>query len=179
LLFKTATSRNIFSVVAVGVIATVATASTLFVMAYQETKASSIAKMTASAHASAAEIERSISTGMQTVYTMRDAMQAMAANRLGDRPAADRMLAEIKKNSPDLLGIWTGWEPDAFDGRDFAFAGKRAHDATGRYIPYVTSGEGGRLQFSPLEGYADPVEGAYYQLAFTQNKTIILEPFTS
>src|SRR5690606_23206899 len=126
---------------------------------------------------SASQIEKRVTTAMQTVYTMRNAMQAMAADRSGDRAAADRMLAEIQRNSPGLLGVWTGWEPNAVDGRDAEFSGTARHDATGRYIPYATSTADGGINFDPLLDYQDPVAGEYYQSAFKTGKTVILEPF--
>ena len=159
MLFRTATSRNIFSIVAVGVVATVATASTLFVMSYQNIKASSIAEMTSAAEVGAAQVERRISAGMQVVYTMRDAVQALSASGKADRAVADGMLAEIQRNAPGLLGVWTGWEPNAFDGRDADYAGTPNHDATGRYVPYATSTDDGGINFEPLIAYEDPVEG--------------------
>lgn len=135
MLFKTATSRNIFSIVAVGMVATVATASSLFVMSYQQMKAASSAEMTAAGRASAVAIESGIASRMQLVYTMRDTLQAMSDGRRGDRATADRMLMQIQSATPGILGVWTGFEPDAFDGRDSYYIDAPNHDGTGRYIP--------------------------------------------
>src|SRR5690606_31982469 len=124
MLFKTATSRNIFSIVAVGVVATVATASALFVMSYQDIKASSVAEMTAAATITAGQVERRISANMQMVYTMRDSMLALKTAGKADRAVADEMLAQVQRGAPGLLGVWTGWEKNAFDGRDAEYVGK-------------------------------------------------------
>jgi len=177
MLFKTATSRNIFSIVAVGVIATVATASSLFVMSYQQMKAASGAEMRAAAQNSAATIQGGIATRMQVVYTLRDTLQAMSAGRRGDRAQADRMLTQIQSNTPGILGVWTGFEPDAFDGRDSYYAGTPRHDATGRYIPYATTNADGSINFEPLVGYEQPGDGDYYHLPLTTRRPVIMEPF--
>ncbi|RIK85691.1 MAG: chemotaxis protein [Hyphomicrobiales bacterium] len=177
MLFKTATSRNIFSIVAVGVVATVATASSLFVMSYQQMKAASSAEMTAAARASAAAIEGGIANRMQLVYTMRDTLQAMSAGRRGDRALADRMLTQIQSGTPGILGVWAGFEPDAFDGRDSYYVDTPHHDATGRYIPYATSTADGGINFEPLVDYDKPGAGDYYQLARSARKPVIMEPF--
>jgi len=177
MLFKTATSRNIFSIVAVGVVATVATASSLFVMSYQQMKAASSAEMTAAARASAAAIEGGIANRMQLVYTMRDTLQAMSAGRRGDRALADRMLTQIQSGTPGILGVWAGFEPDAFDGRDSYYVDTPHHDATGRYIPYATSTADGGINFEPLVDYDKSGAGDYYQLARSARKPVIMEPF--
>src|SRR5690606_20195892 len=178
MLFKTATSRNIFAIVAVGVVATVATAGSLFVMSYNQAETATAADMNAVAKVSASQIQGRIQTNMQIVYSIRDTMQAMAADRAGDRVTADRMLSEIQSASAGTLGVWTGWEPNAFDGRDSDFANKGGHtDSTGRYIPYATSGTNGQINFDPLIGYELPGDGDYYRLARKAGKPVILEPF--
>ena len=177
MLFKTATSRNIFSIVAVGMVATVATASGLFALSYQHMKTSSLAEMTSAAQISATRIEERILNGMQVVYTLRDTMQAINAAGAADRAVADGILAEIQRNTPGILGVWTGWEPDAFDGRDADYAGTQNHDATGRYIPYATSLEDGGINFEPLVDYEAPGDGDYYHLALSSQKPVVMEPF--
>ena len=178
MLFKTATSRNIFAIVAVGVVATVATAGSLFVMSYNQAETATAADMNAVAKVSASQIQGRIQTNMQIVYSIRDTMQAMAADRAGDRVTADRMLSEIQSASAGTLGVWTGWEPNAFDGRDSDFANKGGHtDSTGRYIPYATSGANGKINFDPLIGYELAGDGDYYRLARNAGKPVILEPF--
>ena len=177
MLFRTATSRNIFAIVAVGVVATVATASSLFVMSYRQMEAAGNAEMTAAARASAATIEAGLASRMQLVYTMRDALQAMSAGRGGDRALADRMLSGILADAPGILGVWTGFEPDAFDGRDFDHARTPRHDATGRYIPYAVAAADGSVGFEPLVDYDKPGAGDYYLSARNARRPVIMEPF--
>lgn len=177
MLLKTATSRNIFSIVAVGVVATVATASSLFVMSYQQMKAASSTEMRAAAQNSAASIQGSIASRMQVVYSLRDTMQAMSAGRGGDRALADSILTRMQANATGLLGVWVGFEPDAFDGRDAEFANTRNHDATGRYLPYATTAADGGVNLEPIVGYDQPGDGDYYLNARNSGKPVIMEPF--
>jgi methyl-accepting chemotaxis protein/methyl-accepting chemotaxis protein-1 (serine sensor receptor) len=177
MLFKTATSRNIFSIVAVGVVATVATATSLFVLSYHQMKAAGSAEMRAAAQNSAATIEGGIASRMQTVHTLRDTLQAMAATRNGDRALADRVLTEMQAGSQGLLGVWAGFEPDAFDGHDARFANTPNHDATGRYLSYATTGADGRVNLEPIVGYDQPGEGDYYLNARNSGRPVIMEPF--
>lgn len=61
-------------------------------------------------------------------------------------------------NNPELIGTWIGWEPNAFDGRDAAFAGTSGYDATGRFLPYWHhSGDDAAVE--PLTGYGTPGKG--------------------
>jgi methyl-accepting chemotaxis protein/methyl-accepting chemotaxis protein-1 (serine sensor receptor) len=177
MLLKTATSRNIFSIVAVGVVATVATASSLFVMSYQQMKAASSTEMRAAAQNSAASIQGGIASRMQVVYGLRDAMQAMSAQARGDRALADSLLTQFQTNATGLLGVWVGFEPNAFDGRDAQFANTKNHDATGRYLPYATTGADGRINLEPIAGYDQPGEGDYYLNARNSGKPVIMDPF--
>ncbi|MCO5156583.1 MAG: methyl-accepting chemotaxis protein [Aquamicrobium sp.] len=177
MLLKTATSRNIFAIVAVGVVATVATASSLFVMSYQQMKAASAGEMRAAAQNSAAAIQGGIASRMQVVYTLRDTMQAMSAGLGGDRALADSVLIQMQANAEGLLGVWTGFEPNAFDGRDAQFANTTNHDATGRYLPYATTGTDGRINLEPIVGYDQPGDGDYYLKARDSGKSAIMEPF--
>jgi len=177
MLLKTATSRNIFAIVAVGVVATVATATSLFVISYQQMKAASATEMRAAAENSATTIQGSITGRMQVVYTLRDMLAAMSAGRGGDRALADGLLVEMQANAQGLLGIWTGFEPNAFDGRDAQFANTVNHDATGRYLPYATTDASGRINLEPIVGYDQPGDGDYYLTARNSGKPAILEPF--
>ena len=75
-----------------------------------------------------------------------------------------------------LIGIWTGWEANAFDGRDADFAGKPGHDASGRFIPYWVR-SAGSIDMVPLEGYDQPGGGDYYLVPQRTGKATVIEPF--
>ncbi|GBC62929.1 hypothetical protein DENIS_3913 [Desulfonema ishimotonii] len=109
--------------------------------------------------------------------------QMFSGIRSGDdlslsREAANAVMKNILSRHPDFIGIWTCWEPDAFDGKDAAFAGSAGHDRTGRFIPYWNRGtDGSRVVIEPLEKYETPGEGDYYLLARNSRKPQILAPY--
>jgi methyl-accepting chemotaxis protein/methyl-accepting chemotaxis protein-1 (serine sensor receptor) len=174
--FKSATSRNIFSVAAAGVFTTVAAAGILFSVAYSDVREASILQMRQVAQSSAASIEKDMATALQVVSGIRSSLTAMKATDRADRAAADLMLMTVLKDNPSLLGTWTGWEPGAFDGKDAEFAGTAGHDATGRYVPYwVRSGE--KIMKDPLVDYTVPGAGDYYLLARDSQKPVVIEPY--
>lgn len=81
-----------------------------------------------------------------------------------DRKIANALLREVLANNPAFLAVWSGWEPNAFDGKDSAHINTAAHDATGRYVPYWNRGAG-NLAVEALVDYDQPGAGDYYLLA--------------
>jgi methyl-accepting chemotaxis protein/methyl-accepting chemotaxis protein-1 (serine sensor receptor) len=176
MLFNSATGRNIFSVTACGVVATIAASGVLFWISYQNIRDGSLGEMRQIASANAAMVEKSMSNGVQTVSILDTMLSSMKESGKADRAEADLLLKNLLQSNPMALGTWTGWDADAFDGKDKDFAGKEGHDATGRYIPYwVHSGD--KIIREALVDYTVAGAGDYYLLAHDKQKTVILEPF--
>ncbi len=89
------------------------------------------------------------------------------------RSTADRMLATVLDRNPSFVGVYTCWEPNAFDGRDSQFAGKPGHDRTGRYIPYWCRNANGGVAVEPLVDYE---KLDYYVLPRTTQRECVIEP---
>ncbi|WP_075290384.1 methyl-accepting chemotaxis protein [Pararhizobium arenae] len=177
MLFKTATSRNIFSIVATGLLATVVTAGTLFSISYSEVERRSIDEMNSAAQLTAAEIKGDIALGMQLVHTFQSTFWALTKTGGADRAVADAILSRALEDNPFALGTWSGWEPNAFDGKDADFAGKPDHDDTGRYVPYWVR-SGGKIMVTPLVDYDKSGAGDYYQIPFKSQKAVVIEPYS-
>jgi len=176
MLFKTATSRNIFAVVATGLLATALAAGTLFSLSYSEIKRRSIAEMNDAAKLAAGEIQSRMADGIQLVHTLQNSFAGTYAAGGIPRSTADAILKTNLENTPFALGVWTGWEPNAFDGKDADFVNKPGHDATGRYVPYWVR-SGGSIALTPLVDYDKPGPGDYYVQPFTQQKAVVIEPY--
>ncbi len=86
------------------------------------------------------------------------------------------MLQDVVLTNDAIAGMWTCWEPDAFDGNDAQYAGTQYHDGTGRFIPYIYISDGKTL-VEPLVDYTDPVNGAYYLDALNSKKINITDPY--
>ncbi|MEN3161043.1 methyl-accepting chemotaxis protein [Tistrella mobilis] len=93
-----------------------------------------------------------------------------------DREAFVAMLKLLLQDNPNLVGTWIAFEPDAFDGADAAHKGQPGHDATGRFIPYV-SRSGSTINLDPLLDYETPGAGDYYLLARKTRREQIIEPY--
>ncbi|WP_328441584.1 methyl-accepting chemotaxis protein [Methylovorus menthalis] len=103
-------------------------------------------------------------------------MLAMKYAHQESRAAVDSLLASSLRQNQDLVGAWTLWEPNAFDGRDKEFINTAGHDSTGRYIPYWNSGSGSVI-LEALVDYTVPGAGDYYLLAKNSGKETLLEPY--
>jgi methyl-accepting chemotaxis protein len=176
MIFKSATSRNIFAIAASGLVATLATAGVLIGLAYQNSERAALDDMRQIAAHNAADVEKSMAEGFQTVYSLRSALTAMKTGGTADREQANRLIETLLKDNPVALGVWTGWDPNAFDGKDADFVGKKGHDKTGRYVPYwVRSGD--KIVNEPLVDYTVPGAGDYYILAHDNAKPVVIEPY--
>lgn len=109
----------------------------------------------------------------ETVSTVAAALKAQAST---DRAGLDELLKSLLERNADLLGTWTGWEPEAFDGRDTAFRGAPGHDATGRFMPYWNRGTGKILR-EVLADYDKPGVGDWYLRPLALQRPIVLEPY--
>jgi methyl-accepting chemotaxis protein len=133
----------------------------------------------------AAGVQRDINVAMRVTETMRDAFIGLYASGIKDRATYLAMLESAVKANPQYVAVWTAWEPNAFDGKDAdfvnadgkaTFPGAKAHDATGRFVPYVFSTPEG-FDLTPLTDYDKPGAGDYYLLAQKSGKQQIIEPY--
>ena len=93
-----------------------------------------------------------------------------------DRAQVSGMLQNALGAEPEILALYTLWEPGAFDGRDADFVNKPGHDTTGRFIPYWNRGSGS-LALEPLVDYEKPGPGDYYLIPRNTLKDAWIEPY--
>lgn len=92
------------------------------------------------------------------------------------RIVINNLLKALLESEPNVLGIWTGWEPNAFDRLDAKFIDSEGSDSTGRFLPYFYRDKN-QISLTNIEFYEDPVKGEYYQLAKKLGKAVVLNPF--
>jgi methyl-accepting chemotaxis protein len=90
-----------------------------------------------------------------------------------DREGIVAILQEWLKDNDTYFGVYTGWEPNAFDGKDSQYTNGDYHDPTGRFMPYVYK-DGGTIKKEALAGY-DTEE--YYQGPKTKKREVITNPY--
>ncbi|WP_440951698.1 sensor histidine kinase [Methanococcoides sp. FTZ1] len=90
-----------------------------------------------------------------------------------DRDEVNDMLKGILLENPQLVGVYVGYEPNAFDVRDAEFIGAEGHDGTGRFVPYWNT-INGPISVEPLEDYGT---SEYYQLPKELKQNVVIEPY--
>ncbi|MCM0624223.1 methyl-accepting chemotaxis protein [Lysinibacillus sp. OL1_EC] len=123
---------------------------------------------------SAYQMQMELDYAMDTARTVASNLQTMVANHKGDRDLANEMLKQLLEQNDTFLGVWTIWEPNAFDGQDAHFANLKGHDTSGRFLPYWARSNKG-VTLAPLEDYET---SDYYVLPKTLKQEVILEPLT-
>jgi methyl-accepting chemotaxis protein len=118
-----------------------------------------------------------IEVALDTARTLAQAFSSIKSeNSALSRDQANAMLKKILKDNPQFLGIWTCWEPNAFDGQDAKYANTEGHDATGRFIPYwVHSSD--QILYTPLLDYETQGIGDYYLLPKQSLQETIIDPY--
>jgi methyl-accepting chemotaxis protein len=110
---------------------------------------------------------------------VRTLAQTLAAQKLAgsaDRRLADAALKRVAEANPKVLGIWTTWEPNAFDGLDAKYVNTPGSDATGRFISNWSRGSG-HIQVEPNVDYETEGVGDYYLLARKTKRETIVNPY--
>jgi methyl-accepting chemotaxis protein/methyl-accepting chemotaxis protein-1 (serine sensor receptor) len=176
MLFRSATSRNIFSTVGLGVVTTIGVAATLVGLTYGHIREAGINEMRLAAANESAEIEQDLRAAYQMVESLGVSIKSMKESGVANRENVIALLKQTLESYPASIGLHTGWEPNAFDGKDGEFVGKPAHDATGRFMPYVYRAGGG-ISVDVLVDYDKPGAGDYYLLPVQTGKPVLVEPY--
>ena len=122
-------------------------------------------------------------TGFRLAVDEKAFLEALKVNAAKKGAPIDRSLAiegliAMAAENRWSIGLWTAWEPDAFDGRDADHVNQPGHDQSGRVAFSVNEDDQGRLEVYPLLGYDQSGDGDYYQLAVRMKSQIMLEPYT-
>ncbi|MBB1250490.1 methyl-accepting chemotaxis protein [Rhizobium sp. G21] len=176
MLFRSATSRNIFAAVALGLVSTVAAASVQLYMSYGHMREASLNEMRTVAGATGAKIESDLRAASQMVKGLEMTISSLRNQGLATRENVRAIMRDALARSPEAFGLSTGWDPGTFDGKDSDFAGKPLHDKTGRYLPYVFR-DGADIKEDVLVDYDKPGVGDYYIVPHDTGKLTLLEPY--
>ena len=69
------------------------------------------------------------------------------------REQVNSMLKNLVENNHDILGIYTGWEANQFDGLDFENTDNRYSLPGGNFAPYWTRSASGKIDIQPLSDF--------------------------
>jgi len=133
-------------------------------------------KTVATARASAMEMRLEVEHGLDISRNVAHILESYKKNGHTSRADVAEALREILVKNKFLIGSWTGWEPNAWDGKDSDYVNAQGHDASGRFVPYA-NWEGGKASLTPLLGYNNPGEGDYYLVPKARLKETMVEPY--
>ncbi len=119
---------------------------------------------------------KQIDGALDTVRTLASALATLKETGSASRQDVSTVLRDVMSKHPELVGISTGWERNAFDGKDAAFVGTDATDKTGRLLPYWYR-ENGELKLAALTGYDTPGDGDWYLVPRSTGKETVVNPY--
>ena len=122
-----------------------------------------------------AEVQGELQVAMDCARTLAQSLEGMKNRGVPPRDMMDGILKNILERYPQFLAVWTCWEPNAMDGKDFQFINAIGHDETGRYIPYWNR-LSGEIDVEPLKDYDVPGKGDYYLSVLKANKEVVFDP---
>jgi methyl-accepting chemotaxis protein len=121
-------------------------------------------------------VNSELDAAFMPVRTLAQTLAAQKVAGLADRRLADVAIRDVAEANPKVLGIWTTWEPNAFDGLDAKYVNTPGSDATGRYISNWSRGTG-HIALEPNVDYEKEGTGDYYLLARKTRRETIVNPY--
>ena len=126
--------------------------------------------------AAANEMKAELLRNIEITESIADTLQSFRARKLTDRKVMVDYLGDTLKANSHLIGAWTIWEPNSWDGEDFKFVNAPYHDKTGRFIPY-TAIDAGKVVLTALSSDTVTETGVYYSVPKKRLKDTIIEPY--
>lgn len=142
----------------------------------------STAQAVKTAHLLAVEEGRKVTAPLIAQLQQLKGLVSVAHSRFQISPDNRReyfnnILKQYLIDRPELIGSWTIWEPNAFDGIDERFKNAPLHDASGRFVPYWHPDAEGKIIAEASVDYEVPGAGDYYLLSKNSKKATILDPY--
>jgi methyl-accepting chemotaxis protein len=127
--------------------------------------------------ASANEIRIDLEHAFTVARSIAIIEEAQKANGIYHRDEMNLGLRETLIRNKSLIGTWTAWEPNAYDGKDATFVNTPGHDATGRFVPYWSYDKDGKPSLASLIDYEKPGDGDFYVVPRQRQKETMVEPY--
>jgi PAS domain S-box-containing protein len=127
----------------------------------------------------AGRLKATIETPLSSSRSLSNSLLAIKDEEITttiSREDVNGMLKNYLQSNPSILGTYTLWEPNAFDGKDSLYKNTVGHDHTGRFIPYWVRSNG-KVSVEPLADYEKPGTGDYYLIPKKTAQESVLDPY--
>jgi methyl-accepting chemotaxis protein len=155
------------------------TAGVIGIKSSASAEAAAMKQARTSAREAAGALQTRLGANLSSVIGLGGAMTVTrGANLAPSREQIIEMVKGVLVNSADFIGSAVTWEPNALDGKDADYAGKKPlYDDSGRFMPYWTKSAGGALHVDPI--VFDPAPGAndWYDIPKRSGKVFFTEPY--
>ncbi len=149
-------------------------------------KAASTA-LAAQAKRQSAEVHAEMDAALNSAIALANVLSAVKSPgnvQPLSREQVTGMLRQVASRMPNVLAVYTAWEPNSFDGKDSDYAGKPGYDATGRLLPYLARNSLGEVTLEPLtdlenqeRGPTGVRKGEYYLCSKETLVPCVLDPY--
>jgi methyl-accepting chemotaxis protein len=145
-------ARICLTATALVILSLAATATVIGVRGSRSAEEASMELARTAAREAAGAVQARIGANLSAVAGLAAGMRStLDAGMALTRPQIGEMTKATLLGSADLIGSAVTWEPDALDGKDAEYAGKKPeYDDSGRYMPYYTRGTDGAVHVEPI-----------------------------
>jgi methyl-accepting chemotaxis protein len=168
-------TKMLISILTVASFALIATTAYIAYNAHEMVEREVLDKAHAVANRYGLEVQTEIAVAMNAAHTLADAFEGMKAQGVPPRDMLDGILKHVLDANPNFMAVWTVWEANALDGRDYDYADAVGHDASGRYIPYWNRMYG-EIDVEPCVDFDVPGAGDYYLVTKANGIETIFDP---
>jgi methyl-accepting chemotaxis protein len=122
---------------------------------------------------------RVLNSGMNVAKNLAGGFRAIREKSGTDRTSYNEILNRTLIDNPSLAGAWSGFEPNALDGRDAEFKdeGEPFGDGSGQYVTYYYNFGDGITPYH-LTGLDNPEVNEYYTQPRDTNKPYVTDAIT-
>ncbi len=124
-------------------------------------------------------ISGEMGVALEPAKQLSSILSAAKSNSFGFKLSRDDVHAMLKKmteDTPELLGVFTVWEPNAFDGRDSEFKNTKYHGKMGNFVPYWVRGTNGIVAGEACTGDEELFSYDYYAWPKKSLKEEVVDP---
>jgi methyl-accepting chemotaxis protein len=136
-------------------------------------------RLSALADAEASRIAGELGGSLILTQTYADQLVGMMSSDTMNRRAVMDSMKQSLTQHPSVVGIWTCFRPNGFDGRDSQFGNYEGHDADGVFCPYANRDGAGQVAIEPPSASSgDYYDQDYYRIPEQRRKPTLLNPYT-